>query len=150
MKFITLIKCSLTVILLGMPLTAVAGELAIIVNSENTVGNLDQNDIKKYLLKENLSWPNGAKVRSVDRKGSPPERKVFLKEIAQMSPENLEKYWVSKRYEKGIPVPPRLGGDQQIIEYVQSFEGAISYVNASSIGEAQRATIKIVGTVPMP
>ncbi len=141
-------KMALVLLLWIVPAQALSGEIAIIVNSENPVENLNMIEIRKYLLKEKISWPNGSKVRSVDRKGLPPERKAFLNEVAHMSPENLDKYWVSKRYEKGIPVPPRLSGDLQIIEYVQAFEGAISYVNADKVKGT--SGVKVVGTVPMP
>ncbi|MFQ5587486.1 MAG: hypothetical protein ACE5F7_01485 [Nitrospiria bacterium] len=148
MKFTVFVRSVFVFVLLSIPFPVFSGEIAIIVNAENPVSNLKREDIKQYYLKETLSWPSGAKVRSVDRKGSPPERKAFLKEIVQMSPEHLKKYWVSKRYGKGVPVPPKLGNDMQIIEYVQSFEGAISYINADKVSGT--SGIKVVGTVPMP
>ncbi|MFQ5580931.1 MAG: hypothetical protein ACE5FZ_09990 [Nitrospiria bacterium] len=149
MKLHTFIKISALVLVLGLPWGALAGDLVIIVNAGNPVSELSPLEIKNYLLKKSLSWPNGKKVKSVDRKGSPPERKVYLKDVVNMSNDQLDKYWVSARYKKGVPLPPKLSGDQQIIEYVQSFGGAISYVNSSSISEAQKASIKIVGTFPM-
>jgi hypothetical protein len=140
---------SALVLVLGMPLGALAGDLVIIVNAENSVSELSPQEIRKYLLKESLSWPNGKKVKSVDHKGTPPERKVYLENVVKMSNDQLDKYWVSARYKKGIPLPPKLRGDQQILEYVESFGGAISYVNSSSISDAQRSSIKVIGTFPM-
>ncbi|MBN4054669.1 hypothetical protein JYT87_03070 [Nitrospira defluvii] len=148
MNLKSLIKLAIFIFLLGMPIKALAGEIVIIVNAENPISNLTPQEVKKYLLKEAISWPHGKKVRSVDRKGSPPERKVFLKAIVGMSTNQLEKYWVSQRYSKGVPLPPKLSGDQQIIEYVESFAGGISYVNAKSISESQGSGIKIVATFP--
>lgn len=149
MKLKILIFLSMWVLLLGLPSDASAGEVAVIINSENAVSELSPAEVRAYLMKERVSWPNGKKVRSVDRKGESPEREVYLKDIVQMTSEQLEKYWVSIRYKNGIPVPPKLNGDAQTIEYVQSFPGAIGYVNAASIQDNQRATLKIVRTFPM-
>lgn len=149
MNFKMTLCLSALVLLLGAPLKASSEEIAIIVNVENSVNELSHDDIRKYLLKESISWPDGKKVRSVDRVGTSPLRKTFLENIVKMSSDQLEKYWVGKRYQNGVPVPPKLSGDDQIIEYVQSFPGAISYVNAASIRDDQRKTLKIVGTFPM-
>ncbi len=149
MKLHTFIKISALIFVLGLPVGTWAGDLVIIVNAENPVSKLSPVEIRKYLLKESISWPNGKKVKSVDHKGSPPERKVYLKDVVRMSPDQLDKYWVSARYKKGVPLPPKLSSDQQVIEYVQSFGGAISYVNSSSITDSQKSSIKIVGTFPM-
>jgi len=149
MKLQSFIGLFTLILLLGLPWNASAGDLVIIVNAGNPVSELSPLEIQKYLLKKSLSWPNGKKVKSVDRKGSPPEREIYLKNVVKMSANQLDKYWVSARYKKGVPLPPKLSGDQQIIEYVQSFKGAISYVNSSSISKEQRSSVKIVGTFPM-
>ncbi len=148
MNLKSLIKLTILIPLLVMPLRAWAEEIVIIVNAENPVSSLTPHEVKKYLLKEAISWPHGKKVRSVDRQGSPPERKVFLKTIVKMNTDQLEKYWVGQRYSKGVPLPPKLSGDRQIIEYVESFSGGISYVNAKSLSEGQGSGIKIVATFP--
>ena len=149
MKLHGLIKLFVLLPLLMTSRIVLAGELVIIVNTENSVSALSPQEVRKYMLKEAISWPNGKKVRSVDRKGSPPQRKTYLKGVVNMNPDQLEKYWVGLRYKNGVPLPPKLGSDQQVIEYVQSFAGAVGYVNSSSISTDQQSSIKIVGTFPM-
>ncbi|MFQ5598888.1 MAG: hypothetical protein ACE5GK_12690, partial [Nitrospiria bacterium] len=70
MKLKVSIIMAVLIVALGTPWAATAGDLVIIVNAENPVTELSPETARKYLLKENLSWPNGKKVRSADRKGS--------------------------------------------------------------------------------
>ncbi len=149
MKLHRLIKLFVLFLLLMTPRIVLAGELVIIVNAENSVSELSPQEVRKYMLKEAISWPNGKKVRSVDRKGAPPQRKAYLKGVVNMNPDQLEKYWVGQRYKNGVPLPPKLSSDQQVIEYVQSFAGAVGYVSSGSISDDQRSSIKIVGTFPI-
>jgi ABC-type phosphate transport system substrate-binding protein len=134
---------------LAIPRSGQAEELAIIVNAKNPADALNISEARKYLLKEQQIWPNGEKVRSVDRTGNTPERKVFLEKVVKFSANELEQFWVSKRYEKGVPVPPKFHSDQEVIEYILSFEGAIGYVNSKSITPAHRSQVKTITTVPM-
>jgi ABC-type phosphate transport system substrate-binding protein len=146
MKFHRLIQLFVLVLLIVTPRAAFAGDLVIIVNTENPVSDLSPQEIRKYMLKEAKSWPNGKKVRSVDRKGSPPERKAYLSSVVKKNSDQLEKYWVSQRYKNGVRVPPRMGDDQQIIEYIGTFSGAIGYVNSDSVNDGQGSGVKAVGT----
>lgn len=143
------IGVTVLILFLATPWIGRAEELAIIVNAKNSINTLTILEIRKYFLKELQNWPGGEKVRSVDRVGSIPERKTFLEKVIKLSDSQLEQFWVSKRYEKGVPVPPKLHSDQEVIEYVLSFEGGIGYINSKSIGPAHRSQIKTVGSLPM-
>ncbi len=149
MKLHRLFKIFVMGLLIMAPRIVLAENLVFIVNAENSVSDLSPQEVKKYMLKEAISWPNGQKVRSVDRKGSPPERMVYLKDVIHKNTDQLDKYWVGQRYKSGVPIPPKLGSDAQVIEYVQSFAGALGYVSAGSINGTDGSTIKIVGTFPM-
>lgn len=131
------------------PLLSWAEDLLIIVNAKNPTVTLSSAEVRKYFLKEQPTWPGGEKVRSVDRTGNAPEKRVFLDRIVKLSDDELEQFWVSKRYEKGTPVPPKLHSDNEVIEYVLSFDGAIGYVNSRSIGPSQRSQLRVVSTIPM-
>lgn len=133
-----------------IPLNGWAEELAVIVNVKNPVGMLGPAEIRKYFLKEHLAWDNGEKVRSVDRNGMTSERRIFLEKVIKLNDVELEQFWVSKRYEKGVPIPPKLGSDREVMEYVGSYDGAIGYVNSKSIGSSERSQVKIISTIPLP
>lgn len=137
------------IFVLTNPLLGWAEDLLIIVNARNPTATLNSAEVRKYFLKEHPTWPGGEKVRSVDRTGNAPEKRAFLDRIVKLSDDELEQFWVSKRYEKGIPVPPKLHSDNEVIEYVLSFDGAIGYVNSKSIGPSQRSQLKVVNTIPM-
>lgn len=145
-----LINALALIFVLAVPFVSWAEDLLVIVNAKNPTATLSSEEVRKYFLKEQATWPNGEKVRSVDRMGNPSEKKAFLERIVKLSDHELEKFWVSKRYEKGTPVPPKLHSDNEVIEYVLSFDGAIGYVNSKSIGPDQRSQLKIVQSFPIP
>ncbi len=144
-----IIHALVLIFVLAVPLMGWAEDLLVIVNAKNPTAALSSAEVRKYFLKEQVTWPNGEKVRSVDRLGNTSEKRTFLERIVKLSDDELEQFWVSKRYEKGIPVPPKLHSDNEVIEYVLSFDGAIGYVNAKSVGPAQRSQIKVINTIPM-
>ncbi len=150
MKGLRLIVAVIGVLLLALPFAAAAEEVAIVVNPKNPVGDIDAARIRSAYLKEQANWPNGDLVRSVDVRANTPERKAFLEKVLKMSAAELEQYWITTRYVKGVPVPPKLASDQEVIEYVIAFEGAIGFVNAKSIDSAKRSQIRIVYTIPVP
>lgn len=137
------------ILLLGRPLTGWAEELTVIVNAKNPIGNLNLAEIRKYFLKEQQTWPNGEKIRSVDRNGNSPERRAFLEKVLKLSADEMEQYWISIRYQKGVAVPPKLNTDHEVVEYVGAYEGAIGFVNSKSIGAGQKSEIKVIGTIPL-
>lgn len=135
---------------LAIPLPGWADTLAIIVNGKNPVGELSLPIIQKLFLKERTAWPNGDKVKSVDREGDTLERSVFLRDVLKLSPIDLEKHWVAKRYEKGLAVPQRLKSDQEVIEFVISEAGGLGYVNMKNLDPSQRKMVVIVNVIPLP
>lgn len=137
-------------LVLTIPLNGWSEELLVIVNAKNQVGTLGPAEVRKYFLKEHPAWNSGEKVRSVDRKGMTPEKKAFLEKVIKMTDTEMEQFWVSKRYEKGVPLPPKLASDQEVIEYVVSYDGAIGYINSKSLTPAERSQLKVVNTVPLP
>lgn len=149
MNRIRMIVATILVFLSGSSLGARAEDLAVIVNAKNPVGNLSPTEIRKYFLKEKQTWPNGEKIRSVDRNGNSAERRAFLEKVLKLSEDEMEHYWISLRYQKGVAVPPRLNTDQEVVEYVAAYEGAIGFVNSKSIGAGQKSEIKVIGTVPL-
>jgi ABC-type phosphate transport system substrate-binding protein len=142
-----MIVATILFFLLGGSLGAWAEEIAVIVNAKNPIGNLNPPEIRKYFLKEQQTWPNGEKIRSVDRNGSSPERRTFLEKVVKLTPDEMEQYWISIRYQKGIAVPPKLNTDHEVVEYVAAYEGAIGFVNSKSVG--QKSEVKVVGTIPL-
>lgn len=144
------IVAAMMILVLGMSFEVRAEEVAIIVNAKNPVGNLEMVQIRNYFLKEHLSWPNGEKVRSVDQRGNSRERRTFLSKVVDLNSDELEKFWISKRYEKGVAVPPKLGSDREVIEYVLSFEGAVGYVNSRNLGGSDSSQIKVIKRIPIP
>lgn len=149
MNRIGMIVATILIFLLGSSLGAWAEDLAVIVNAKNPIGNLNPAEIRKYFMKEQQAWPNGEKIRSVDRNGNSAERRAFLEKVLKLSADEMEQYWISIRYQKGIAVPPKLNTDHEVVEYVGAYEGAIGFVNSKNIGAGQKSEIKVIGTIPL-
>ena len=123
------------------------GEMAVIINAENPVTTMTNSQVKLiYLRKINKRWKELNKnIVPVDRKGDSEIRKSFLKEILQMTNDEMTRYFTEREYQNAEAPPVKLTTDNEIVEYVENNIGAIGFVNKNSIKAGSK--VKIVLTL---
>lgn len=145
-RFLLAIFCILTLQTFSVKTSSAQnGELAVIVNTNNPVESMSESEIKNiYLKKRKSHWPNGEKIRPIDRLGSPMQ-KSFLGKVLKMSIQEFERYWIEKQYVHAESPPKRVADDSQIIKFVETFKGAIGFVDKKSFnGEAKKIKTVLV------
>ena len=121
------------------------GEIAVIVHISNPDSNMAKEDVKVYFLRKHRNrWKNGEKIRPVDHIGNPQERKEFLSQVLDMSAEEVERYWIEQQYVKAESPPRRVQEDSQILKFVETFAGAISFINRKSLTKESLEKVKEV------
>jgi ABC-type phosphate transport system substrate-binding protein len=123
--------------------SAPLSELAIIVNAENPVTTMTASQVKlTYLRKINKRWKELNKnIMPVDRKSDNEVRKAFLKEIVQLSSDEMARYFTEREYQNAEAPPVKLSSDEEIIEYVENNIGAIGFVSKSSVKSSNKVKV---------
>lgn len=131
------------------PLTALAEEIAVVVSATNPIGELSLIQIRGYYLRDQAAWPNGKKVRPVDRTDESPEKKAFLGKVMKLTSNDLEHRFTAKHYESGLSLPAKVRTDAEVLEYVATFDGAVGYVNAKSITGDNASKVKVIARIEL-
>jgi ABC-type phosphate transport system substrate-binding protein len=110
-------------------------ELVVIVNNANPVAAMTASQVKlTYLRKINKRWKELNKnIVPLDRKSDNEARKMFMKDVLQMSSDEVVRYFTEREYQNAEAPPVKFASDDEIIEYVENNVGAIAYVSKSSI-----------------
>lgn len=147
MKFIYILLITLTLISSSFTLVPTSktgnGELAVIINAENPVTTMTSSQVKLiYLRKINKRWKELNKnILPVDRKGDSEVRKSFLKEVLQMTSDEMTRYFTEREYQNAEAPPVKFATDAEIVEYVENNIGAIGFVNKNSIKAGSKVKI---------
>ena len=105
-------------------------------------------EVRSLLLKQTQAWHDGTRTKVVDHLGNPPARQLVLERVFKMSADEVDRYWVQRRFADGLPPPVRLKSDAEVIEYVASFKGAVGFVDERSLTPAARARLRILAVLP--
>lgn len=124
MKYLAL-SCFLGMVVISLPAYAIK----IIVNETNPVTELRQEDIRNYFLKKNKQWPHGGSVRFFDRNDDSPERRIFLRNVIERSPREIETFWIGQKLYSGHSAPTQVSSDSMMSSLVSRFPGGIGYVS---------------------
>jgi hypothetical protein len=146
-------KAIATLLLLGLiaffsaPLAAAQDDVAVVVNSGNTVSNLSLSDLRKIFSGDKHSWPGGSPIKLVVRGPGCPERLALLK-LLGMAESDYKQYWVGRVFrgesdEEPLMVPSI--GMQ--MEALKVFSGAISLATARDV-KAGMKVIKVDNLSP--
>ena len=123
-------------------------DIAIVVNSENSVTNLSMPELRRIFRGERQYWSsNSPVVLLMDAPGAR-ERGVILRTVLQMSEDEYTQYWVAKimRAEASFP-PAAVFSYEMIREGVRGNRGAIGYVSANEV-PAGLKVLQVDGRLP--
>jgi len=136
----TLILCSFTKYMGG------GSDLAIIVNKENTVSTLSESEVKLYWMRKiKKRWPDINKnIRPADFKSKNAAQTTFYSKVLGLSAADVETYFTQKQYDSAEKPQDKLSSEAEMINFVADEIGAIGFVNAASLSDADKARVKVV------
>ncbi len=127
--------------------TAIAEELAIIVNRSNPVDNLSLSELRRIYMIETPSWGNGRKITVMLREKGP-ARSIALALICGMSEEQYDRHILFQTFRGTINQGPRdILSDSAMIRFVFNAPGAIGYVPAEA-ADSSTKVLHIDGMLP--
>jgi hypothetical protein len=115
---------------------AYADSYAVIVNAENNYSG-DKvaaiNVVKRLYLKQQNSWPNGGKAKSLARKNGSPIQKAFIKSVLGMSEAELAGHWISLKQKTGETPPRSVRSEKIIIKLVEKNITGVAFIEEGAV-----------------
>lgn len=120
--------------------------LAIIVNKDNTVSTLSESEVKLYWLRKiKKRWPDINKnIRPADYKSKNGAQTTFYSKVLDLTAADVETYFTQKQYDSGEKPQDKFASEGDVINFVANEVGAIGFVNAASLTEADKSKVKVV------
>lgn len=149
MKKIILLLLSISALFLLAAFSPQGTEISVIVNKDNPVATLSAGEAKLYWLRKiKKRWPEINKnIKPVDRKAKSPEQETFYSKVLNMSATDVEAYFTQKQYESAEKPQDKFTSDEAIINFVAEEQGAIGFVNSSSLSGDSKNKVKVVLTI---
>lgn len=124
-------------------------DILIIVNKENTVGNLSASEVKLYWLRKiKKRWPEINKnIRPADYKSKNSAQTIFYSKVLGMSSTDVETYFTQKQYESAEKPQDKFSSESELINFVANEIGAIGFVSAGSLSASDREKVSVICTV---
>ncbi len=117
-----------------------ANEFVVIVHPQNPATSLTRRFVSGALLKKVRSWPDGSTVSPVDLVHTSAVRSRFSEEVHSRSLPAVKSYWQQMIFSGRELPPPELPTDDEVIQFVLKYPGAIGYVSAG----AATGVVKVV------
>lgn len=115
--------------------------LAIVVNQSNPVDNVSFNELRRIFLGNRSHWANGRRITLVMRETNEPERRTILRDVCEMSEDQLKNHYLHGLFTGEILVSPKtLATSMGVRKFIFNVPGAIGYLRKSEVD----STVKIV------
>lgn len=106
--------------------------LAVIVNKNNPVGNIELAELRRLILGEVRQWSNNRRVTIVHRDASSAAYSVTLDRVARMTPAEYRRLKLNQEFRGEAPSTSKtLNSAKSACEFVFNVPGAIAVVEAS-------------------
>ena len=140
LEFRRTVALSLFVLSMASPVEALADDIVIIVNRDNT-NVVDAAFVQRVYVGTIKGWPDGTKVLVLDQPEGSDAREIFCTTVLKKSVTNVKAIW-SQNIFTGKGLPPKVTSpDEAIKQAVAANIGAIGYIHASQLD----ATVKALG-----
>jgi ABC-type phosphate transport system substrate-binding protein len=107
-------------------------DMAVIVHPDNT-SNFNNDIIKKIFLGKQTKFTNGNRAIPMNATETLPTYVAFIDKIVGKSRTQINAYWTRLVFTGKGSMPATLASDTDIIATVAVNQGAISYVDSSSV-----------------
>ncbi|THI84074.1 MAG: hypothetical protein CAF41_013280 [Nitrospira sp. CG24A] len=117
-----------------------AESIAVIVNKNNSSEPLREVAVASMYHGETIHWPNGERIKLVNREISAPIRKQFYGHVLNAASDEVF-------YRQGTPIPVQSvieRSDETVVSFVATIEGAIGYVSLSHLKKIGSSQVKVV------
>lgn len=147
---IVLVPCLLVAFCMCAPADQrdTGSDVAIVVNENTPVTNLDMGEVRKIFLGDRQYWTSDLPVIVIVRAPVAHERDVVLRVIYQMSELQFKRYWIAKIFRaEAVSAPKIVYSDGMTNELVTAMPGAIGFVAARDVSKGEKV-VRVDGHLP--
>ena len=104
----------------------------VIVHPSNPTTGANRKFLEDAFLKKTTRWDHGEVIRPVDQVPDSPVRRRFSDEVLRRSVAAVRSYWQQMIFSGRDVPPPELPSDEDVVNYVLKYPGAVGYVSGSA------------------
>ncbi|MDM5271584.1 hypothetical protein PGH07_05305 [Sulfurovum sp. zt1-1] len=112
----------------------------LVTHPKSPIKNLTKSQAKSIYLKERRFWGD-TKLTTLNLPPDNPLRKAFESDVLEMTPGELDSYWMKQHY-RGHRPPYRVESVQSILMFVKKVEGAIGYIPQRAVTDDVKVIYK--------
>lgn len=117
--------------------STLAEPLAIVVNRSNPADNLSSTELRNIFLGSRSHWPNGRRITLVMRDPEEPERRVLLRDVCNMTEDQLKTHFLRGLFTGEILVSPKvLSTPLGVRRFIFNVPGAIGYLRLRDVDDS--------------
>ena len=123
-----------SVLLTSFMLKANAEVLAVIVPRNQSIHQLDVNELSLMFWRKKLYWADGKRIQTLNYSATNPLRLQFSLSVLKSTPETQADYW-NGLYFHGISPPHVVSSQEAMLRFVADTSGAVGYIDACKLDE---------------
>jgi ABC-type phosphate transport system substrate-binding protein len=117
--------------------SAQAEPLVIVVNRSNPADNLTYSELRNIFLGSRSHWPNGRRITLVMRDPGEPERNVILRDVCNMTEDQMKTHFIHGLFTGEILVSPKvLSTPFGVRRFIFNVPGAIGYLRLRDVDDS--------------
>jgi hypothetical protein len=132
----------------GLPVSARAGDIAVVVRPDTPVDDLSLRDIRDLMMGEKQFWNSSLRVTLLMRAPTARERDVVLKVIYHMTEAQFRQYWISKVFRAETTTGPKIVySNQMAMGLIAALPGSVSFVDTDEVPKGLKV-LRVDGKLP--
>jgi len=120
---------------------AVRAEILVIGHVKNNIENLTAKQVQDIYLGRGRVLPNGKFALPLDQPS--PLRTEFYEKLTGRPVEQINAYWARIMFTGQASPPQQLPSDEVVMQTVRENEGAIGYINKTSVDKTVRILLEL-------
>jgi len=113
----------------------------VILNSNNSIENLNKTDIENIYTLKKKNWDNGSKIIVIDNKDENASKKFYGFFGKQVS--DFRKIWLRAQFSGEGQAPLVLNNDDEVIQKVSNEVNSIGFVTKKDVGKNAKIAFQI-------
>lgn len=139
-----LTKFKILSVLVVMSISSAAfAEIAIVGHPEDSIGDIDTQNVRNLFLGERKSFPNGVHATPVNHVVGSPDRKEFFSTVLSMGEPSHKRHWKRKISTGSGNSPVEVSSHDALLKTIANTPGSIGYIDASKVDDSVKVLLTI-------